>query len=182
MTGWSFEPGDPLITSAVISSDAGALGTWVAGDDALTLPRGSAMRLAGLVRVQLQRRTPTTYEHRFTRKPSVLRLTTQPANPARQVWIEQSACGSPHLGRAADLLAVRPLVADRGSARIWLERPGAPTAVIGWFREVDARYPRTYWLARPADYPIDARLSSDAPCALQATLTSPWPRSQVRRR
>jgi hypothetical protein len=53
---------------------------------------------------------------------------------------------------------------------VWLERPGAPNTILAWFRDFDARFPRTYWLARAADFPIEARLQGDAPCQLQLTL------------
>ena len=38
VSAWSFEPGDPLITSATVTSDAGVVGTWVAGDGEIRMP------------------------------------------------------------------------------------------------------------------------------------------------
>jgi hypothetical protein len=172
ISGWSFEPGDPLVTSATISSDAGAVGTWVAGDAGVRLPPGSAMRLSGQVRVELRRREEADYEQPFTPRRSVLRLATLAEPPARRVWIEQVACGTPRIARSAELVAVRPMLEEGGSARIWLERPGAPKTIVGWFRDFDPRFPRTYWLVRPADLPVDARLQADAPCRLQLTVSS----------
>ena len=173
VSGWSFEPGDPLITSAMFASaDGTVVGNWVAGDNAVTLPSSSAIRITSPVRVRVQRREPADYEQPYMARASVLRLVTRTKPPLRRVWTEQVRCGAPRTGRAADLIAIGPLLPDGGAARIWLERAGAPKTIIGWFREFDPRFPRTYWLARPADLPIDARLQSDAPCELQLTLLS----------
>jgi mono/diheme cytochrome c family protein len=172
ISGWSFEPGDPLVTSATISSDAGAIGTWVAGDAGVRLPPGSAMRVSGRVRVELRRRETADYEQPFTPKRSVLRLATEVKPPARRAWTEQVACGAAHAGRPAELIAVRPIMDDGGSARIWLERIGAPRTAIGWFRDFESRYARTYWLARPAELAIEARLQADVRCALEITLVT----------
>ena len=173
VTGWSFAPGDPLITNATISSDAGVIGTWVAGDGALTLPRASAIRMSGRLRVDVRRRTATDFEQPFTPTRSVLRLTAATATrTTRRVWVEHVSCGAFRTGRSADLIAIRPILSEGGSARLWIERPGATTTLLAWFRDFDPRFPRTYWLARPADFPIDARLQSDAPCELELTLAS----------
>src|SRR4051794_20538043 len=46
--GWSFQPGDPLITSATFSeSDGTVIGNWVAGDPPVLLPANSGVRLSG---------------------------------------------------------------------------------------------------------------------------------------
>ena len=172
ISGWSFEPGDPLVTSATISSDEGIIATWVAGDAGVRLPPGSAMRMSGQVRVELRRREAADYERPVTPGRSVLRLATLAEPPARRVWIEQVACGTPRTARSAELVAVRPMLEDGGSARIWLERPGAPKTIVGWFRDFDPRFARTYWLVRPADLPVDARLQADAPCRLLLTVSS----------
>jgi len=43
VTGWDFQPGDPLITSATLSlADGTSLGNWVAGDRAVMLPPQTA--------------------------------------------------------------------------------------------------------------------------------------------
>jgi len=173
VSGWSFEPGDPLITEAVIRSDSGVIGNWVAGDTDVRLPAGSAVRVSGRVRVDLRRRTATDYEQSFKARPSVLRFTTREKPPARRVWTELVSCGTPRAARSVELLAVRPLLGDQGAARVWLERAGAPKTIVGWFRDFDPNFPRTYWLARPVDLPIEARLQADAPCQLQLTLISP---------
>jgi len=172
VTGWSFEPGDPLITNATISSDAGLIGTWVAGDGDLALPPASAIRMSGPLRVDIRRRTATNYEQRFTPRRSVLRLSAAPEDPTRFVWVEHVSCGAFRTSRSADLIAVRPILPDGGSAKLWIERPGATKTVLAWFRGFDPRFPRTYWLSRPADFPIGARLQSDAPCDLEVTLIS----------
>jgi hypothetical protein len=171
--GWSFEPGDPLVTSATFSLlDGTPIGSWVAGDGPVTLPDGSAMKVSSQVRVSLQRRAPADYEGPYRARASLLRLVTRTDPPARRTWIEQVACGTPRIARSAELVAVRPLLEEGGSARIWLERPGAPKTIVGWFRDFDPRFPRTYWLARPADLPVDARLQADAPCRLLLTVSS----------
>jgi hypothetical protein len=170
ISAWSFEPGDPLITSATIGSDAGVFGTWVAGDPEVSLPPGSGMRVSGRLYVDVQRREPADYEQPFTAKPSVLSLWPLPRPPARAAWTERVACGAARTGLPAELVAVRPIVADGGSAKIWLERVGAPRTVVGWFREIESGYARTYWLARAADLPIEARLQADARCELEITL------------
>jgi hypothetical protein len=173
VSGWSFEPGDPLITEAVIRSDSGVIGNWVAGDTDVRLPAGSAVRVSGRVQVDLRRRRATDYEQSFKARRSVLRFTTREEPPARRVWTELVSCGTPRAARSVELLAVRPLLDDQGAARVWLERAGAPKTIVGWFRDFDPNFPRTYWLARPVDLPIEARLQADAPCQLQLTLISP---------
>ena len=149
------------------------VGNWVAGDDAVTLPPNTAIRIASPLRVRVQRREPTDYEQPYKARASVLSLVTSTDPPLRRAWTEQVPCGAPRTGRAAELIAIRPLLADGGAARIWLERAGAPKTIVGWFRDFDPRFPRTYWLARPADFPVDARLQADAPCELQLTLITP---------
>lgn len=171
VSAWSFEPGDPLITSATVTSDNGVVGTWVAGEGEIRTPAGTAFRVTGMVRVQLQRRTAADYEAPFVAKRSVLRFTTR-TGPVRRVWSERIECGAPRTGRAAELLAVRPLLAEGGSARVWLERTGATKTIVGWFRDFDPAFARSYWLARPADFGADARLQSDAPCAAELTLVT----------
>ena len=173
ISGWSFEPGDPLITSATITlPDGTVVGTWVAGDTPLTLPSNSAIRISSSLRVVLQRRDAADYEQPYRARASVLRLVALPEAPARRVWVERVTCGSPWTGRPAQLIAIRPMIEDGGASRIWLERGGAPKTVLGWFRDFDPRFPRTYWLARPADLSVEARLQSDSRCQLQLTLTS----------
>jgi len=170
ISAWSFDPGDPLITSATISSDAGVIGTWVAGDPVVSLPAGSGMRVSGRLHLDVQRREAADFERPFTPKPSVLSLWPLPVPPARSAWTERVVCGASRTGLPAELIAVRPIMPDGGSARIWLERLGAPRTVIGWFREIESRYARAYWLARPADLPVEARLQSDGRCELEITL------------
>jgi hypothetical protein len=173
IAGWSFEPGDPLITSATfVSADGTPIGTWVAGDAAVRLPVNAGMRVVSPVRVQIQRRRRLDYEKPAAQKRSVLRLLPLAAAPKRRVWTEEAACGAPRTGRGADLIAVRPLLADGASARIWLERPGAPRTIVGWFRDGEALYRRTYWLARPAALLPESRVQADAACAIELTLIS----------
>jgi len=171
VSAWSFEPGDPLIASATVTSDNGVVGTWVAGDAEIRMPAGTAIRVTGSVRVQVQRRAAADYEAPFVATRSVLRFTTR-LGPVRRVWSERIECGAARTGRAAELLAVRPLLAAGGSARTWLERTGATKTIVGWFRDFDPAYARTYWLARPADFGADARLLSDAPCTAELTLAT----------
>jgi hypothetical protein len=171
VSAWSFEPGDPLITSATVTSDGGIVGTWVAGDGEIRMPAGTAIRVWGRVRVQLQRRAAADYEQPFAAKRSVLRFTTR-AGPVRRVWSERIECGAPRTGRAAELLAVRPLLAAGDSARLWLERTGSTKTIVGWFRDFDPAFARTYWLARPADFGADARIASDGTCTVEVLLTS----------
>jgi hypothetical protein len=169
--GWDFEPGDPLVTSATVTSADGAMvGTWVAGDGPVVLPPAAGMRVASPLRIQIARRKAADYEKPFAAKASVLRVVPLTTAPARRVWVEEVACNAPRTDRSASLLAVRPLLADTASARLSLERPGAPRAIIGWFRDTDARYPRTYWLTRPTGLPPESRVQSDAPCRLELTL------------
>jgi hypothetical protein len=171
VSAWSFEPGDPLITSATVTSDGGVVGTWVAGDGEITMPAGTALRVWGRVRVELQRREAADYEQPFTAKRSVVRFTTR-SGPVRRVWTERVGCGSPWTGRPAQVLAIRPMLENGGAARIWIERGGAPRTIVGWFRDFDPRFARTYWLARPADFPAEARLSGSERCEAMLTLAS----------
>jgi hypothetical protein len=166
-----------LITSATFSlADGAIVGNWVAGDEAVTLPPNSAIRITSPLRVSLQRRPPADYEEPYKARASVLRLvmlTEVLAEAApRRVWTEQVSCGSPWTGRPAQLLAISLLLEDGGSARIWLERVGAPKTIVGWFRDFDPRFPRTYWLTRPADVSTEARLASGERCEALLTLTS----------
>ena len=171
--GWYLEAGDPLITSAAFTSADGApIGTWVAGDLPVVLPANTGVRIASPIQITIQRRKATDREAPFTAKRSAFRVLPRDTAPERRVWTEQAACGTPRSGRAADLLAVRPLLADGASARVWLERPGAPRVIVGWFRDVSALYPRAYWLARPIDAPLESRVQADAPCAVELTLAS----------
>jgi hypothetical protein len=173
VSGWSFEPGDPLITSATFSlADGTVVGSWVAGDDAVTLPPAVGIRVTSPLRISVQRREPTDYEQAYKARASVLRLVRRTKPPLRRAWTEQARCGAPRTGRAADLIAIRPLLAQDGAARIWLERAGAPKTIVGWFRDFDSRFPRTYWLSRPADLSIDARVLGDTPCELLLTVVS----------
>jgi hypothetical protein len=171
--GWDVEIGDPLITAiAFATTDGQALGAWVAGDAPLTLPAGAAMRLPAQIQISVHRRQRADYEKPVTPKPSALRFLTRASAPRRIVRVETLSCGAARSGPAAQLLAVRPLPADGASSRMWLERPGAPRAIVGWFRDVDAAYPRTYWLARPLDLPPESRLESDTPCRVVAAVVS----------
>jgi mono/diheme cytochrome c family protein len=173
IAGWDFEPGDPLITTATLTSaDGTPIATWVAGDAPVELPPGTGLHLTSPIHVQVQRRRAADYEAPSPARPSTLKLLPLSAPPDRRVWIEETACGTPRAGRAADLLAVRPLLANGGSARLWLERPGAPQIIVGWFRDADARYPRTFWLARPAELTPESRLASDDGCMAELTLLS----------
>ena len=171
--GWTFEPGDPLITSAAFSSaDGTPIGTWVAGDAPVQLPSGSGIRVTAPIHVQLQRRTLADYEKPAAPARSILRLLPRAVVPTRRVWVEQTRCGAPRTGPSAALLAVRPLLGDRASAQVWLERPGAPQVIVGWFKDVEALYPRTYWLARPLELSPESRIAANAPCLIELTLTS----------
>jgi hypothetical protein len=172
VTGWSFAPGDPLITAAVISLDGVPAATWVAGDGPVALPAGTGFRSAGRIRVDVRRRAAARYEQPFVPRRSVVTLITETERPARRAWTEQVACGALRSGPPADLLAVRPLL-DRAEARLWVARAGAPGAIVGWFRDFDPLYPRTYWLQRPIEFNADARLSSEAPCRVELTLAAP---------
>lgn len=176
ISAWSFEPGDPLITSARIDSSSGAVGTWVAGDGPVTLPAGTAIRIAGTLRVELQRRPAADFEAPFTPRPSLLRFRVSGDAAPRRVLIEQLACGASRTAasqRAVSLLAIRPQLERGASARVWLQRPGSPASILGWFRAFEPEFARTYWLARPVDLTPDARVQSDASCTLQLTVALP---------
>lgn len=175
IAGWNFEPGDPLITSVTLTSASGApIGTWVAGDMPVQLPANSGVHIVSPIHVQIHRRAIADYEKPFTPRPSVLRLLPRVAPPLRRVWVEPAFCGAARTGAAADLLAVRPLLAAGGSARLWLERPGAPRTVVGWFRDYETLYPRAYWLARPEELSPESRLAGDSACTVELTLASRW--------
>ena len=169
--GWNFEPGDPLITSAVFSSSAGAIGTWVAGDPPVVLPGGGAVRVTGEIRVRLNRRGAADYEQPVTPRSSVLRLRVAGTEHPRRVWTEQIACGAAP-SRAGSVIGVRPLLDPAASARIWVQRPGAPAAILGWFRDFDPGFARTYWLARWLDAATDTRFQSDGKCHVELTLAA----------
>jgi mono/diheme cytochrome c family protein len=171
IAGWNFEPGDPLITSAVFSSSAGAIGTWVAGDAPVVLPGGGAVRVTGEMRVHVNRRSASDYEQSVTPRSSVLRLRLAETQHPRRVWTEQLPCGSAP-SRAGNVIGVRPVLDPAASARIWVQRPGAPAAILGWFRDFDPNFARTYWLARWMDATPDTRFQSDGKCNLELTLAA----------
>lgn len=173
VAGWSFEPGDPLITSATFTSaDGTPIGTWVSGDGPVRLPAGAGLVVKSPLHVAVQRRPRADYEKPSAPKRSVLRILPLAEAPKRRVRVEPAPCGTPRTGRTVDLLAVRPLLTGGASARVWLERPGAPRTIVGWFRDYDPRYPRTYWLARTADLPPESRVQADAPCGVELTLVT----------
>ena len=171
VTGWDFQPGDPLITSATLSlADGTPIGNWVAGDRAVALPDDSAIRLSGRLRVTLRRRARADYEHDYEERPSVLRLVTVATAPRYRVWTIQGACASLAGMPAAQAIAIRPALSAGGSVQIAMDRIGAPPTLLGWFRDFDPAYDRTYWFRRPLDFGPDARLSSDGPCTAALVL------------
>jgi len=182
ITGWTFLPGDPLITAATFTGDDGSLiGVWVAGDPATHLPPGSAIRVVSPVHVEFRRRERTSYEAAFTARESSLRFSRLPppadahlpATPVRRVHVERVACGATLGPTEASLIGVRPLLAAGASAQVTVERiGGAQPALLGWFREFDPNYPRIYWLDRPIDFVANARLTSDAACMMDLLLSS----------
>jgi mono/diheme cytochrome c family protein len=173
VVAWDFRPGDPLITSASLTlGDGTAIGTWVAGDRPVVLPAGSALRLTGTLHVELHRRAAADYERPRPARPSMLRLVTRTTPPAQRIWTQRGVCSSIQTDRNARAIAIRPVLADGASAEIAVERIGAPGVVIGWFRNFEAAYPRTYWLAQPVEFGPDARLRSDGPCEAELTLQS----------
>ena len=169
ITGWAFAPGDPLITAAVVSVDGVPVAAWVAGDRPTRLPAGLGFRGGARIRVDVRRRAAAALERPFVARQSVLTLLAASGTRLRRAWTEQVACGAPRSGPPADLLAVRPLL-DRAEARLSLSRPGAPAAILGWFREFDPLYPRTYWLVRPIEMGPETRLAADGPCRVELTL------------
>jgi hypothetical protein len=171
ITGWTFAPGDPLITAAVISVDGVPVATWVAGDRPTRLPPGMGFRSGARIRVDVRRRAPAAQERPFVARRSIVTLLATNSTSLRRAWTEQVACGAARSGPPADLLAVRPLL-DRAEARLSVARPGAPAAIVGWFRDFDPLYPRTYWLLRPIEMGPDTRLVADGACRVELTLTS----------
>lgn len=172
ITGWTFAPGDPLITAAVMSVDGVSVGAWVAGDRPTALPPGMGFRSGSRIRVDVRRRAATADESPFVARRSVLTLSTEHDNPLRRAWTEQVACGALRSGPPAELLAVRPLL-ERDAVRLSITRFGAPASIVGWIRDFDPLYPRTYWLQRPLDLSADARMVGDGPCRVELTLTRP---------
>ena len=174
VTGWDFQPGDPLITSATLSlSDGTSIGNWVAGDRAVVLPPETGIRASGRLRVTLRRRARADFEHDYTDRPSVLRLRTAVEPPAYRVWTMEGECASLAGTSAAQALAIRPSLRAGGSVQIALDRIGAASTLVGWFRDFDPAYERTYWLRRPLEFGPDARLTSDAPCSAAVVLKAP---------
>jgi mono/diheme cytochrome c family protein len=165
--GWDFEPGDALITSARFSTASGVpIATWVAGDPPIRLPADTAMRVPSAVHVELTRRKPADHETVAAAKPSVLRWLPPTTAPTRRVQAVRWPCGSPWTGSAGEILAVRPVLDSGTSVRLWLERPGAPRMIIGWFRDYDALYARAYWLARPTALPLESVVAADTACSV----------------
>jgi hypothetical protein len=173
ISGWSFDPGDPLIASATLTlADGTVVGHWVAGDPPVALPADSGVRVSSRVRVRLQRRAPADFEQPYKARPSVLRLVARTKVPARRVWIERVTCPSMPGSATAQVLGVRPVLAEKASARISIERMGGVPAVLGWFRDFEPAYARTYWLARPVEFAADTRIVADAPCEADLVLSA----------
>ena len=171
VTGWDFQPGDPLITSATLSmADGTPIGKWVAGDRAVVLPPETGIRMSGRLRVALRRRAPADFEQAYTDRPSVLRLTTAEEPPVYRVWTVEGECASLAGTSNTQALAIRPSLRPGGSVQIALDRIGAASTLIGWFRDFDPAYERTYWLRRPLEFGPDARLTSDGPCSAAVML------------
>jgi hypothetical protein len=180
-TGWRFAPGDPRITSATFTGDDGStIGVWTAGDRAVRLPPGAAIRVISPVRVDIRRRQQTSYERAVAARRPSLQFSWLPSThdqtpptPTRRIRILRVACGSTIGPADATLIGVRPLLAPGASAQVTVERiGGAQPALIGWFRDFDPHYTRIYWLERPLDFVANARLTSDAPCDLDLVLSS----------
>ena len=173
IVGWDLRPGDPLITSATFTRlDGTAIGNWVAGDRPVMLPPNTGIRLTGTLHVEIHRRAAADYEPPRPARASLLRLVTRAATPAQRIWIERGPCASIRTDRNALAIAIRPLLADGASAGVAVERIGAPGTVVGWFRNVETAFPRTYWFAQPVEFGPDARLRSDGPCEAELTLQS----------
>ena len=73
----------------------------------------------------------------------------------------------------AEAIAIRPLLGEGASAKLAVERLGARPVLLGWFRDFETAYPRTYWLPRPVEFGADARLSSDGACQAALVLRAP---------
>jgi hypothetical protein len=174
VTGWTFEPGEPLITAATFSLPDGTLvGNWVAGDGRVGLPADTAIEVTGRLRIALHRRARTDYERPYTERPSVLRLTTRTTPPRDRVWTARGECRTIAGAATARAIAIRPLLERGQSSKLAVERIGAPPLILGWFRDFDPAYPRTYWLQRPLEFGPDVRLSSDAACQAALVLRAP---------
>jgi mono/diheme cytochrome c family protein len=181
VTGWTFLPGDPLITSATFTSaDGRPIAAWTAGDQPVRLPYGTAMRIVAPVKIAVTRRRLADFEKPASSRPSRLSFTTLPPPPEdvrswpeRRMWTERASCGGALGPAEASIVAVRPILKAGASAQIAVERfGGAQPALLGWFREFDPAYPRIYWLARPIDFAASARITSDAPCEIDVTLSA----------
>jgi hypothetical protein len=120
----------------------------------------------------VQRREAADFEQPHPARPSILRFVWRTEPPARRAWIARQSCTSSGGAAPAQLLAVRPLLQPAQSARLAVQRTGAPATIVGWFRDFDPAFARWYWLARPAEFGVDARLSSDAPCEIELLLAA----------
>jgi hypothetical protein len=70
-------------------------------------------------------------------------------------------CGDQRLPRGR-LVAVRPHLAERGSAGISVVLPDGSREVIAWIRGFEKKFEETYWLQNPVDVPAGARLNVEA--------------------
>ena len=164
VSGWSFEPGDPLITSATFSlADGTVVGTWVAGDEAVTLPSNSAIRITSSV--ARQPAAPAAGGLRGAVQGAGVGVAPGHARGPRRPC---AACGPNR--RAAE----RP--GRDGTPRSWpsarcsrpaeapgcrLERAGAPKTIVGWFRDFDPALP-AHLLARAAGGHADRSAAAGA--------------------
>ena len=71
------------------------------------------------------------------------------------------SCGERTLP-AGRLLAVKPQLAEGGSAGIRVAFPDGRREVIAWIRDYERKFAETYWLRTPLDIPRGARLQVEA--------------------
>jgi hypothetical protein len=95
----------------------------------------------------------------------------QPAmeSPAVEVPLPNRDAGRTMSMRCGDqllpvgrLLAVRPQLAEGGSAGIRVAFPDGRREVVAWIRDFEKKFAETYWLRSPLDIPRGARLQVEA--------------------
>ena len=86
----------------------------------------------------------------------------EPLPPTREGYrTRRLSCGERTLP-AGRLLAVKPQLAEGGSAGINVAFPDGRREVIAWIRDYEGKFAETYWLRTPLDIPRGARLQVEA--------------------
>ena len=101
-------------------------------------------------------------------RPSSAASSPPPSPGARETVL---SCGEQSF--TGYLLAVRPTLADGGSATIAAILPDGRREIVAWIRDYDPEFPTRYWLRTPLELPAGSRMdvrASGGRCSLGTTI------------